>query len=130
MKKEPLFLTDKDRIMILEAIEGTPNAALPDSCKPFVIMEPNTSDGAAQKHLPLIEQNGCHITIKVGADFHPMSDEHSIAWICLYTKAGCTMRVCLSPDCEPVAHFTLEEGDAPAAAYAYCNLHGFWKTEA
>ncbi|MFR6332489.1 MAG: desulfoferrodoxin family protein [Eisenbergiella sp.] len=44
-------------------------------------------------------------------------------------KAGCTMRVCLDASCEPVAHFTLEDGDSVKAAYAYCNLHGFWKTE-
>lgn len=34
----------------------------------------------------------------------------------------------MSPGQEPVVHFTLEEGDAPKAAYAWCNLHGFWKT--
>ena len=44
-------------------------------------------------------------------------------------EAGCIMRVPLTPDCEPVASFTLEEGDAPAAAYAYCNLHGLWKNQ-
>ena len=67
------------------------------------------------------------MTVKVGNIFHPMGQEHSIGWVCLVTKAGCVMRVPLTPDCEPVASFTLEEGDTPAAAYAYCNLHGLWK---
>ena len=84
-------------------------------------------EGAAEKHLPVVEQDGLHVTVKVGNIFHPMGQEHSIGWVCLVTKAGCVMRVPLTPDCEPVASFTLEEGDAPAAAYAYCNLHGLWK---
>lgn len=128
MKNEPLFLTDHDRIVIMEAITGSPNTVLPDSCKPFDILEANTSDGASEKHLPKVETNGLHITVRAGETSHPMNEEHHIGWICLVTKAGCMMRVPLSPDCEPVAHFTLEPGDSPAAAYAYCNLHGFWKT--
>jgi superoxide reductase len=130
MKNEPVFLTDQNHNIILEAILGTPNAAIPDSLKPFDILEPNTSDGATEKHAPVIETDGNHVTVKVGSVFHPMSEEHSITWVSLYTTAGSLMRVNLGTDCEPVAHFTLEEGDSPKAAYAYCNLHGFWKTEA
>ena len=90
---------------------------------------PNTVEASGEKHLPVVEIDGRHVTVKVGSIFHPMTEEHSIGWVCLVTKAGCTMRICLSPDCEPVAHFTLEDGDSVKAAYAYCNLHGFWKTE-
>ena len=128
--KEPTFLTDKNHIIVLEAIIGAANAAIPDSLEPFEVLVPNTSDGAAEKHLPIIETNGSHVTVKVGSNSHPMSEEHSISFVCLLTKAGEVMRVYLSPDWEPVAHFTVEQRDAPAAAYAYCNLHGFWKTEA
>ncbi len=130
MKNEPVFLTDKNHNVILEAISGAPNAALPDNLKPFEILEPNTSDGASEKHVPIIETDGNHVTVKVGSVFHPMSEEHSITWVCLQTTAGSVMRVSLSPDCEPVARFTMENGDSPKAAFAYCNLHGFWKTEA
>ncbi len=130
MKNEPVFLTDKNHNVILEAISGAPNAALPDSLKPFEILEPNTSDGAAEKHVPVIETEGNHVTVKVGSTFHPMTEDHSITWVCLQTTAGSIMRVSLSPDCEPVAQFTLEDGDSPKAAFAYCNLHGFWKTKA
>lgn len=130
MKNEPVFLTDKNHNVILEAISGTPNAALPDSLKPFEILEPNTSDGATEKHVPVIETEENHVTVKVGSTYHPMTEEHSISWVCLQTTAGSIMRVSLSPDCKPVACFTLEDGDSPKAAFAYCNLHGFWKTEA
>lgn len=130
MNKQPVFLTDRDHLVVLEAITGMPNAAVPDSLKPFEVLEPNTSEGASEKHLPIIETDGNHVTVKVGSIFHPMSEEHNIGWVCLQTKAGVTMRVPLDSACEPVAHFTLEDGDTPKAAYAWCNLHGFWKTEA
>lgn len=130
MKNAPVFFTDKNHTMVFEAISGMPNAALPDSLKPFEILEPNTTDGATEKHAPVIETEGKHVTVKVGSVFHPMTEDHSITWVCLQTNAGSLMRVSLSPDCEPVACFTLEEGDSPKAAFAYCNLHGFWKTEA
>lgn len=130
MYKEPVFLTDHNRIIVLEALVSAPNAAMPDSLEPFDILVPNTSEGASEKHLPIIQSNGLHVTVHVGSISHPMTGEHSITFVCLLTKAGALMRIYLDPDCEPTAHFTLEKGDAPAAAYAYCNLHGFWKTEA
>ena len=34
-----------------------------------------------------------------------------------------------SLDRDPVAKFALSEGDAPEAAYAWCNLHGLWKAD-
>ena len=129
LNQEPVFLTDKNRIVVLEALCSAPNAALPDTCRPFEILEPIMAEGASEKHLPVVETEGLHVTVKVGEIFHPMDGEHNIGWVCLVTKAGCTMRVCLSPSCEPVAHFTLEKGDSPRAAYAHCNLHGLWKTE-
>ena len=92
MKKQPVFLTDRDRLVVLEAIAGMPNAAVPDSLKPFEVLEPNTSEGASEKHLPIIETDGNHVTVKVGSIFHPMSEEHNIGWVCLQTKAGVSGR--------------------------------------
>jgi superoxide reductase len=58
-----------------------------------------------------------------------MLDAHYIEWIALETRQG-MQRKLLSPGMEPVAVFALTEDDEPVAAYAYCNLHGFWKAEA
>ena len=80
MSKDPVFLTDKNHTVILEAVTGVPNAAVPDTCKPFELLTPNTSEGAAEKHLPVVEIDGRHITVKVGSIFHPMTEEHSIGW--------------------------------------------------
>ncbi len=127
--KHPVFLTDKSRSILLEVLEGVPDAALPDSCRPFQILEIITSGDSSEKHLPQIKAEGCHVTVEVGALHHPMSDDHRISWVCLETQAGAFMRVPLSPSCHPEAHFTLEPGDTPKAAYALCNLHGLWKAE-
>ena len=39
IKTEPVFLTDKNHIVVLEALCGAPGAALPDTCKPFEVLE-------------------------------------------------------------------------------------------
>lgn len=91
-------------------------------------LTPNTSEGATEKHLPVVEKNGNRVCVKVGSVFHPMTEEHSIGWVYLETEKG-GQRVCLKAGEEPQAEFVVAEGDRPVAAYAWCNLHGFWKAE-
>ena len=88
----------------------------------------NTSEGAAEKHIPVVEQNGSEVTVTVGSIAHPMTAEHSINFVYLETEKG-LQRVELKSDQAPRACFALAEDDKPVAAYAYCNLHGFWKTD-
>ena len=90
------------------------------------VLDSTAAEGAGEKHLPVVTCSGKNITVKVGSVAHPMSDEHSIDWIFLETKKGGQFMK-LSPQEEPVAHFVLAEQDEACAAYAYCNLHGFWK---
>lgn len=89
---------------------------------------PGSTDGAAEKHVPVIEaaQAGNTVTVTVGEAAHPMLDVHYIEWISLQTKEG-IQRKCLKPGEAPTATFALTEGDTAQAAYAYCNLHGLWK---
>lgn len=89
---------------------------------------PNTSEGAAEKHIPVVEQNGSNIKVSIGSVFHPMTEEHNITWVYLETIKG-GQRINLQSKDEPIAHFVLADGDKAIAAYAYCNLHGFWKAE-
>ena len=87
----------------------------------------NTTEAAQEKHLPVIAVNESLVTVTVGETVHPMAEEHSIQWIYLQTKKG-GQRKALKPGEAPKAVFALAE-DEPVAAYAYCNLHGLWKTE-
>ena len=50
---------------------------------------PNTSDGAGEKHVPVISVDGQKVTVKVGSVEHPMLDAHYIEWILLETAEVC-----------------------------------------
>ena len=93
-----------------------------EEMKPLV---PNTSDGAGEKHVPVVSVDGNIVTVTVGSVEHPMLEAHHIAWIILETKQG-RQRKTLNPGEKPVAKFALTEGDEVVAAYEYCNLHGLW----
>ena len=87
---------------------------------------PGTSDGAAEKHVPVIKQDGNKVVVEIGSVEHPMVDAHYIEWIILETEKG-TQSKKLNPGEEPKAEFVLADDDKVVAAYEYCNLHGFWK---
>ena len=56
-----------------------------------------------------------------------MLEEHFIEWITLNTNQGYLQRKQLTRDQEPVADFSLCDGEQVEEVYAYCNLHGLWK---
>ena len=97
--------------------------------KPMKEIVPGTVDASQEKHLPVIEQNGNTVTVRVGSVEHPMLEEHHIEWIALQTKMG-NQRKLLKAGDKPEACFALCDGDVPVAAFEWCNLHGLWKTEA
>jgi desulfoferrodoxin ferrous iron-binding domain len=88
----------------------------------------NSSDGAVEKHVPVVSVNGSSVTIDIGAVPHPMLEEHYIEWIYLKTEKG-GQRKELKPGDEPKAEFIITDGDKALKAYAYCNLHGLWNTD-
>ncbi|MCR5755246.1 MAG: desulfoferrodoxin [Acetatifactor sp.] len=88
---------------------------------------PGTTDAAVEKHVPVYEVKDNIVTVSVGSVAHPMVEEHYIEWVALQTKFG-NQRKALNPDDEPKARFALCEGDEVVAVYAYCNLHGLWKS--
>lgn len=90
-------------------------------------LTPNTKDAAAEKHLPVVSQEGNTVSVKVGDIFHPMTDEHSIQWICIQTTKGIQIKY-LEPDSLPEINFMLCEDEILVSVFAYCNLHGLWKT--
>ena len=89
---------------------------------------PNTSDGAGEKHVPVVNVNGNTVEVKVGSVEHPMLEVHYIQWIALETTEGIQIKK-LKPETKPEAVFALADGEKPVAAYEYCNLHGLWKTD-
>ena len=88
---------------------------------------PNTVDASGEKHKPVVKVDGDKVIVSVGSVAHPMVEEHWIEWVWLQTSKGGQYKV-IQPGQAPEAVFQLER-ETPVAAYAYCNLHGLWKTE-
>ena len=88
---------------------------------------PNTVDASGEKHIPAVKVGEGVVEVNVGSVDHPMVDVHWIEWIQLVTDKG-SYRKWLNPGEAPNVKFLLSE-EKPVAVYAYCNLHGLWKTE-
>ena len=88
---------------------------------------PNTVEASGEKHIPVVTVKDNIVTVNVGSAEHPMQDAHHIEWVQLVTDHG-SQRKHLKPSEAPNVIFQLA-GDKPLAVYAYCNLHGLWKTE-
>ena len=87
---------------------------------------PNTVEASVEKHIPQVEIVGNEVKVTVGSVEHPMLPEHYIQWIYLETEKG-GQRKNLNPGEAPSVAFTLND-DKAVAVYAYCNLHGLWKS--
>ena len=92
--------------------------------KKLVELEPNTTEAAFEKHIPVVKINGNLVTVEISSVTHPMLDVHYIEWIVLETTKGFYVRN-LKPGQEPKAEFILND-EVVVKAYEYCNLHGLW----
>ena len=88
---------------------------------------PGTVEASHEKHIPVVRVSDNTVSVAVGSVEHPMVEEHSILWIYLQTDKGSFFRH-LEVGKPPVVQFSLED-EKPIAVYAYCNLHGLWKSE-
>lgn len=101
--------------------------ACPPSCcgQTMRLMNENTTDGAKEKHVPVVSAQENGILVKVGEVPHPMDPDHYIEWIEVINGSY-------------VNRYQLRPGEAPQAAFyvpmqpglvirAYCNKHGLWK---
>lgn len=92
--------------------------------QPMKLMKENTTDGAKEKHVPVVEKVTGEVKMKVGSVAHPMEEKHSIEWIEIIAD-GKAYRQFLAPGQAPEAIFPIEATNI--AALEYCNLHGLWK---
>jgi len=88
---------------------------------------PNTVEASVEKHLPVVSVLGNKIEVAIGSIPHPMEEAHHIDFVYVETECG-GQRKSLKVGQAPKVVFSFEE-DKPIAVYAYCNLHGLWKTE-
>ena len=88
---------------------------------------PNTVEASGEKHIPAVTVKDGLVEVNVGSVNHPMESVHWIEWVQLVTDKG-SQRKYLKPGEAPNVKFLLS-GEKPLAVYAYCNLHGLWKTD-
>lgn len=125
MKKEKFYICRTCGNLV-----GMINASgVPMMCcgKPMEALEPNTVEASGEKHLPAVTVEDGAVHVMIGSVEHPMVDVHYIEWVYLQTENG-GQRIALKPGQEPKVTFLLGN-EKPVAVYAYCNLHGLWKTE-
>lgn len=105
------------------------NAGVPMMCcgQKMTQLIPGTVEASVEKHLPVVTVDDDKVIVEIGSVAHPMVEEHSILWVYLQTDRG-GQRKCLNVGEEPKVVFALAD-EKPVAVYAYCNLHGLWKTE-
>lgn len=94
----------------------------------MVEIHAGTTDGAVEKHVPVITTHDNIVEINVGSVAHPMEEKHYIEWIALQSKQGIHIKT-LEPGQEPKATFAVVDGNQVNEAYAYCNLHGLWSSK-
>ena len=111
-------------------VEMVVDKGVPVMCcgKPMEVLVPNTSDGAGEKHVPVVEVKENKVVVKVGEVEHPMVEAHYIQFIYVETNKG-IMKKYLNPEEVPVAEFVLGEDEKVIAVYEYCNLHGLFVKE-
>jgi superoxide reductase len=88
---------------------------------------PNTTDGAKEKHVPVIIRDGNRVTVKVGSVAHPMTKEHYILFVEVVAGDKVLRHDFKEGDTVAEAVFLVDAGVA-VSAREFCNLHGFWGT--
>ena len=121
-KKNEIYKCEKSGLMVevLQDAEGAPMCC----DEPMKLLRENTTDGAKEKHVPVVEKIEGGYRVTVGSVEHPMTDAHYIQWIELVTPTG-VLRHNLTPQDKPVAEFKTDATEVEAREY--CNLHGLWK---
>lgn len=94
--------------------------------KEMIVQTENTSDGALEKHVPVVEINNDKIRVRIGEVAHPMEDSHYIEWIEVIS-GGRSYKVFLNPGDLPEAEFCVADFNGDLIVREYCNLHGLWK---
>ena len=85
-KKNEIYKCEKSGLMVevLQDAEGTPMCC----DEPMKLLRENTTDGAKEKHVPVVEKIEGGYRVTVGSVEHPMTDAHYIQWIELVTPDG------------------------------------------
>lgn len=125
MSKTKFYICEKCGNLV-EKIE---DSGVPMMCcgQKMTPIEAGTVEASREKHIPVATVEGNTVKVVIGSVEHPMAEEHSILWVELKTDKG-SHRKNLEVGASPVVNFALVD-EKPLEVYAYCNLHGLWKSD-
>ena len=123
MKHVEFYRNEKDNSILAVVGVQAEQEVVVDGQK-LVRLVADSVDAAKEKHVPAVRKEDGRLVVEVGSVTHPMEEKHYIEWIALVSDKSVDIRY-LNPGEAPKAEF---EGNS-GVVYAYCNLHGLWKTE-
>lgn len=94
--------------------------------QPMELQKPHTEEQGYEKHLPVVEQEGETLKVKVGSVPHPMEPSHYIVWVEVELDGYCLQKF-FNPGENPEAEFCVRGSGKVKAVREYCNLHGLWE---
>lgn len=111
-------------------VEVVMDSSVPVICcgQPMVELVANTTDGATEKHVPVVLVEDDQLIVKVGEIAHPMVETHWITSI-IVVMGQHVLKTYLNPNDLPETSFSIGGYKGHVEVYEYCNLHGLWKTE-
>lgn len=113
------------KVIALLNSANTPTVCCGDE---MTLLKAGETEGAVEKHLPVVNVNGNKVEVTVGSVLHPMEEIHFIEWIALADSEGVRIKT-LKANEAPKATFTVGDPNGSFEVYAYCNLHGLWATK-
>lgn len=114
---------------IVESLWNGDTGSLTCCNQPMVELQPNTTDAAVEKHVPVIVRDGNKVTVKVGEVPHPMSPDHYILFVELLAGDTVIRHDFKEGDTAAEAVFMVENHNTELKAREFCNKHGFWSTK-
>jgi len=127
MSGSPVFFVCKQCGDIVKVIKNSVASMITCCNNDMIELVPNTVDASVEKHLPAVTILDNSINVEIGSIPHPMQNDHHITFVCVETEHGEQCKY-LKIGEEPKLVFSFSN-DKPVAVYAYCNLHGLWKTK-
>lgn len=93
MRVEPqFFICRRCGNMVTQVMVENTSAKITCCGQPMCELVPNTADASSEEHLPVYVITGGFannaVTVEIGRTPHPMTEEHHIEWVCLYTFQG------------------------------------------
>lgn len=127
IEKKAVYRCEKCGNLVESLWNGKPDL----SCcgQPMIKLNPNTTDAATEKHVPVIERDGNKVTVKVGEVAHPMTPEHYILFVELLAGDKVYRHDFKEGDTVAEATFLVDESVIDLVAREYCNKHGFWASK-